>query len=342
MEIKSPQMPTMSNRLAAISATAIAASLAVAGSIPVAAQDEAGSVVVTTEVLGSVVEQLVGDAGEVSVIMPSGANPHSYEPSARDAEKLLNADVLVSNGLELEEALVSLLESAESEGVRWFQAADHITILELADAAEHDEGEHEASDEHEHGDEHEQEHDEGEHEAGDEHEHEHGAEDPHIWTDPMAMIDVVTALVPVLAEAGIDASVGADALIGDLQALDSEVAEIVAAVPEGDRKLVTGHRSLGYFADRYGFELIGPVIPSLSTSGEPTARELARLIEDISENDVSVVFAEVGTPQAVAEAVASDSGTRLIPLETAQLPEGGTYQDLIREIAVTVAGALAE
>ena len=83
------------------------------------------------------------------------------------------------------------------------------------------------------------------------------------------------------------------------------MALILADVPEPARKLVTGHRSLGYFADRYGFELIGTVIPSLSTSGEPTAREMAQLIEDIKANDVTAVFTEVGTPQSVAQAVAS-------------------------------------
>ena len=300
----------------ALAATVLAGSLAAGSAAPVAAQEEVRSVVVTTEVLGSVVSQLVGDAGDVSVIMPSGANPHSYEPSARDAERMLNADVLVSNGLDLEEALVAVLESAGSEGVTWFQAADHIAALDL------EEGDHD--------------------EVDDETEtHDHDAEDPHIWTDPLVMRDVVTALQPVLAQAGIDVSSGAGTLIADLELLDAEADEVLSAVPEEDRKLVTGHRSLGYFADRYGFELIGTVIPSLSTSGEPTAREMAQLIDDIRTNDVSAVFTEVGTPQSVAQAVASDSGAELVSLSTSQLPDGGTYQDLIRDIANTVADALA-
>ena len=155
------------------------------------------------------------------------------------------------------------------------------------------------------------------------------------------MSDMIAALAPILADAGIETSVRAEALITELRDLDAEVAGIVAAVPEADRKLVTGHVSLGYFADRYGFEQIGTVIPGLSTSGEPTARDLAKLIEDIKSNGVDVVFAEVGTPQAVAEAVASDSGAELVSLSTSQLPEGGTYQDLILEVATTVRDALA-
>ncbi len=317
-----------------LAAAALATLLAAAGAVPAMAEEERGSVVVTTEVLGSIVGQLVGDRGEVSVIMPSGANPHSYEPSARDAERMLAADVLVSNGLDLEEALLPVLEAADAEGVTWFQAADHITVRDLEqggadDHADHDEADHDEAD-----------HDEADHDEADHDEHDHGLEDPHIWTDPLLMRDVVAALEPLLLEAGLDVSANAEALTADLEALDADVARILADVPEPDRKLVTGHQSLGYFADRYGLELIGTVIPSLSTSGEPTAREMAQLIEDIKDNGVTVVFTEVGTPQSVAQAVASDSGAELVPLSTSQLPEGGTYQDLIRAIATSVAGAL--
>ena len=340
-------MRSSNPRLTAVGA---AAALALVAAVPTAAQDQDGSVVVTTEVLGSVVEQLVGQSAEVTVIMPSGANPHSYEPSARDAERMLEADVLVSNGLGLEEALVPILETAEEEGVTWFQAAEHVAIIDVDDGehdededhahdteADHDEEGHDEDGDHAHDEE--ADHDEDEDHA---HEHDHGAEDPHIWTDPTAMIEVVEALEPVLLEAGIDVSIGADELVADLQALDAEVGEIVAVVPEKGRKLVTGHESLGYFADRYGFELVGTVIPGLTTSGEPTAREMSQLIEDIRANDVRAVFAEVGTPQAVAEAVASDSGAELVSLNTSQLPDDGDYQALILEIAMTVADALTD
>ncbi len=122
--------------LTTLGTVALATSLALSGVALTSASEDGGSVVVTTEVLGSVVSQLVGDAGEVSVIMPSGANPHSYEPSARDAERMLGADVLVSNGLDLEEALLAVLETAASEGATWFQAAEHIVVREFDSSAE--------------------------------------------------------------------------------------------------------------------------------------------------------------------------------------------------------------
>lgn len=299
-------------------AVAMATALAIAGAIPAAAQDESVSVVATTEVMGSIVEQLVGDAADVGVVMPGGANPHAYEASARDAEMMLNADILVSNGLDLEEALISIMETAQDEGVTWFQAAEHIEALGL-EAADHD---HEAE------------------EA--DHDHDHGAVDPHIWTNPVFMIDVVEALELELGEAGIDVTENAAALVADLEALDAEVVEILADVPEDQRKLVTGHRSMGYFADQYGFELIGTVIPGLTTSGEPSPRELEQLITAIEENGVRAVFSGVGTPTQVAEAVASDSDAEMGFLNVPWVPEGGTYQDLIRELAVVVSDALGE
>jgi len=306
-------------RVVALSFTVTLSVTGLVGASPAAAADDGdGAVVVTTEVLGSVVSQLVGDSGEIVVIMPSGANPHSFEPSARDAERLLGAAVVVSNGLDLEEGLLDILESAQEAGVTWFQATDHIAVRDLADAAGDEQPEAD----------------------GVEHDHAEDGEDPHFWTDPLAMRDVVLALAPVLTEAGIDVADHAEVLAAELEALDTEVAGILSVVPADARKLVTGHRSLGYFAARYGFEQIGTVIPGLSTSGEPTARELAQLIADIREQGVRAVFAEVGTPQSVAQAVARDSGAELVELSTSQLPEGGTYQDLIRGIATTVAGAL--
>ena len=255
---------------------------------------------------------------------------------------MLDAYVVVSNGLELEDGLLSVLEAAEGEGATWFQAADHIAVRDFGDAADEAEHDHEEGADHDEAVDDASDHDETDHDETDHDETDHGSEDPHIWTDPTAMIDVVEALEPVLAEAGFEVAGSAEALVAGLDALDAEVAEILSVVPEDERKLVTGHRSMGYFAARYGFEQIGTVIPSLSTSGEPTAREMAELIEDISANDVKAVFTEVGTPQSVAQAVAADSGAELVELNTSQLPDGGSYQYLILSIATTIVAALGE
>ena len=311
---------------AALTALLTTSLVVASGSAAVAQEDDAtdpATVVVTTEVLGAIVTDLVGDAAEVIVLMEGGANPHTFEASARDAENVLRADLLVSNGLELEEGLLSLLEAAASEGAAWFEAAEHVQLR-----------------------------DRGRRRGG------CGSRPrpttprmpttttpttPLIRTSgptpwPCAMSSRPWAL-PSPRSASTSALVEA-ALVARLEALDAEVAAILSVVPDDGRKLVTGHRSMGYFADRYGFEQIGTVIPSLSTSGEPTARELAQLISDIRANDVTTVFAEVGTPQSVARAVADDSGATLVELSAVKLPEDGTYTTFIVDLATTIADAL--
>jgi ABC-type Zn uptake system ZnuABC Zn-binding protein ZnuA len=115
---------------------------------------------------------------------------------------------------------------------------------------------------------------------------------------------------------------------------------VLAVVPDAQRQLVTGHGALGYFADRYGFRIVGTVIPGLSSSDEPSARDIAELIESIREAGTTALFSDVGTPPSVAEAVAAEAGAQLVELRVAQLPESGRYADLLRDIATAVAGAL--
>jgi zinc/manganese transport system substrate-binding protein len=111
-------------------------------------------------------------------------------------------------------------------------------------------------------------------------------------------------------------------------------------VPEANRKLVTGHESMGYFADRYGFTVIGTVIPGLGTHGEVSAGELAHLKEEIEHEGVSTIFSEIGTPTAVVEAISREAGARVVELPSHTLPADGSYFTFIREIATAVADGL--
>ncbi|MEA2026513.1 MAG: metal ABC transporter substrate-binding protein, partial [Chloroflexota bacterium] len=250
---------------------ALTAALLLLVPMSVAAADDAipeTSVVVTTEVLGSVVEQLAGDVADVKVLMSGGADPHSWQPSARDTQAVFEADLIVANGLDLEEGLASVLEQAETDGVPVLHAADFVSLRASADA----EGDHAG-------------------EADDD----HAASDPHFWLDPIAMRDVVLALDPVLAGAGIDLGDRSESLAADLESLDAELAEMLSVVPDDQRQLVTGHGALGYFADRYDFDIIGTVVPGLSSSDEPSARELATLIDAINGAGSTALFTDVGT-----------------------------------------------
>ena len=338
------------NRLLTLLAPAAALALGVQA-VAVAQEastEEPASIVVTTAVLGSVVDAVVGDAADVTVLMPSGADPHEWQPSARDVERVMEAALVVENGLDLEEALIGVLEQARADGVDIFTAADHVEVRlseeshddrdAHADAEGHDhaEGAEQAEGE-EHADEHMHEDEDADHEDA----HGHGPEDPHLWLDPVAMGSVVDAMVPAMAELGIDVEDGAAAFEAELDALDAEIEAMIATIPEDQRKLVTGHEALGYFVDRYGLEQIGAVLPSLSTSGEPAARDIAELIETMEAAGVSIVFTDIGAPAPLVQAVAEATGADVVPVNDAQLPDDGSYVSLMRERAQAITRALA-
>ena len=156
------------------------------------------------------------------------------------------------------------------------------------------------------------------------------------------MRDVAVALVPVLEECGVSVDGRGDALVSTLEQLDGEARTVMSVVPLERRRLVTGHESLGYFADRHSFELIGAVVPGFSSQGEVSAGELAELVETIRDSGVTAIFTELRTPVSVAAAVAAETGAVIVELPTEQLPEDGSYLSFIRLISTRVAEALGE
>jgi zinc/manganese transport system substrate-binding protein len=288
--------------------------LLVATLAPVTAGDVTGapgevSVVATTAVLGSVLRELVGDRARVTVLMADGADPHDWQPSAQDIETLHGATLVVANGLDLEEGLIGPIAEVEAGGVPVFRASDHVVLRIIDDEP-------------------------GQAGAG-------GVPDPHLWVDPVAMRAVVDALATSLAELGLDVDDRRAELDARLEALDAEVRTMLSGIPDGRRVLVTGHESMGYFADRYGFRLIGAVVPGLSSQGEVSARQLADLAALIREAGVPAVFSEVGTPRSVVDAIAAETGVRVVELPSHTLPADGSYFTFIRAIATAIAGALA-
>jgi zinc/manganese transport system substrate-binding protein len=266
------------------------------------------SVVVTYPVLGAVVADLVGDRATVTVLMGNGVDPHDWSPSAKDIERVEKADLVVANGLNLEEGLEKALVEAEKRGVVVFRATDHVKIRQRATG--------EASDGHEAG------------------------ADPHFWVDPLAMRDVALALAPALAAVGVDVADRAPALATRLAGLDAATRATLSVVPEARRLLVTGHESMGYFADRYGFRLVGAVVPGLTSQGEVAAGQLADLREAIEAAGVTVIFTEIGTPSAVVEAIGRETGAAVVLLPSHTLPADGTYASFIGQIATAIATAL--
>lgn len=276
--------------------------------------DTTRTIVATTPVLGSVVESVVGDSVEVATLMPNGSDPHSFSPSASEIDEMMEADLLVINGEDLEEGLEDAIDVAIDSGVPVFTATEHIEVREISRTSD---GEEPAD------------------------EHEHSGGDPHFWLDPVLMQDVVAALGPAIeAELGVDVSQGTDTFEDDLATLHAANEAAVAEVPESKRKLVTGHDSLGYWADRYGFEVIGAVIPSTSTQAEASSRQVADLSGLIREQGVSTIFTESGTSPAIAETIVSETGARLVELDVEILPDDGSYITLVSGLTQTIVANL--
>ena len=307
-------------------------------------------VVATTSILGDLVASLVGDDGTVRVLIGAGVDPHGYQASAADAAALRDADLVVANGLFLEEGLVSALDAAEAEGVRVLTIADAVDPIEFSFMAGGD-----AHDDDDHGHSHGHSHDEDKHDD-DEHDgehHDHGDLDPHFWWDPMRTATAVELIAASLAEIrpGTDWAARAAAYNAELMFVHEEMVALFASVPEAKRRIITNHDSLGYLAARYGFEVIGTVIPGATTLAETNPRAFAQLIDLVVAEGVNVIFAENVDSTVLAEQLASeavgrgDVEVRVVRIYTDALGQPGsgaeTYLGMLRTTAQLITDALS-
>jgi zinc/manganese transport system substrate-binding protein len=272
------------------------------------------SIVVTYSILGSVVRDLVGDKAIVTVSIPNGLDPHEWEPSARDIETINKADLVIENGLGLEGGMEKTLEMARGKGVKFFTASDHIAVRHVGPGEGIPSGDPDQA---------------------------IGAADPHLWLDPIMMKSIVSALAPALMkDLNLDVAAQAGNLEDRLDGLNTEVSNVVAQVPQDSRKLVTGHESMGYFAQRCGFKLVGAIVPSLSTQSGVSAGELALLRKLIEENHVRAIFTELGTSPVVAKAIGDETGVKVVEITTHVVPADGSYFTFMRNVTDVITAAL--
>jgi zinc/manganese transport system substrate-binding protein len=172
-------------------------------------------------------------------------------------------------------------------------------------------------------------------------------DDPHIWQDPQLVIEAIDEIVSAVEAAGLstpEVDSCAAAYRAELASLDADIASILADVPASNRLMVTSHDALGYFARRYGIEVVGTVIPSTNTLAETNAADLAALADTIEALDVRAVFTEHLESSSDADRLAERLGVAVVPLVTDALtddPSGATYLDMMRTNAAAIAGALA-
>jgi len=279
------------------------------------------SVVATTTVLGDITENVACGAANVDTLISPGQDPHAFELSARQAVDLSDADLVVANGLGLEQGFLDVLLEARDTGTRVLFVGDDVDPIAYGGSSDHAD--------------------------------EDGVElvtfDPHVWMDPLRMADGARTIGADLATLapGEAESLCSDAYAEELEELDTEVVTTLASIPSASRKLVTNHEALGYFAERYDFELVGVVIPSGSTLAEPSANDIVELVDAIERENVRAIFAESTANPNLAETVASETGryVEIVSLYTGSLGDedsgAATYVELIRTNAERIAGALS-
>jgi ABC-type Zn uptake system ZnuABC Zn-binding protein ZnuA len=275
-------------------------------------------ILTSTTFLTDIARNVAGDRARVESLLPIGADPHTYEATPSDVTKIAESNVLILNGIEYEHFIESLLENAGGERL----------IITASDGLEsHHMEEHEGE------------------EAG----HGHEASDPHMWLEPNHVITYVENIRTGLAEADPDGAdiykANADTYTSQLKDLDTWITEQVAQLPQDRRLLVTNHDSLGYFAEQYGFTVIGTIVPGVSSAGAPSAQEIAGLIDEIQSTGASAVFLNISDNPDLADQIAAETDIKVVTdlyIETLSPSDGPapTYIDMMKYNVSQIVNAL--
>jgi zinc/manganese transport system substrate-binding protein len=299
--------PPLHRATVLIVAVALALTGCGGGSDPAAS--DGVTVIATTTILGDIATNVVGDSGTVTVLVPVGASPHDYQASAQQVAEIQNADLVVANGLGLEEGLGDILDSARSDGANIIEIAPLVSPIPFAASGTR-------------------------------------GDDPHFWLDPLRDAEAAHLIASALARLAPDTDWQgrADVYGRELVTVDGQIQDILSAVPEDQRTLVTSHSAFGYFADRYGFQIIGVVTPGGSTLAEPSSSELSNLVSQVRNAGVPAIFAETTEPTTLADSVAAETGhsIQVIQLYTGSLGEPGGEAGTLAGMLVTNARLIAD
>ena len=272
-------------------------------------------VVADTDILGDVVKQVGGDLINLHVLIPVGSDPHSYQPWPRDLTQVADAGVVFVNGAGLEQGFLD----------RLVQNAGKAPIIDLVEG----------------------------HPAAPVHRQSggclrRGAGYRSAGVDGPEQRDGLgpehkEALSQQDPENAATYTANANAYLKQLQDLDAWIKQQVVQVPISNRKLVTDHLVLGYFASRYGFERLGAIFPGYSSMSEPSAQDVARLEDLMRSLGVQAVFVGNTVDPQVAEQLTSDTGVKLVYIYTGSLTKGepaATYIDYMHYNVNAIVDAL--
>jgi ABC-type Zn uptake system ZnuABC Zn-binding protein ZnuA len=250
------------------------------------------TVVATTTEVADLVQNVGGDRVDVDSILTSGADPHDYEPRPSDAAALAKAAVVFKSGGDVDAWLDGLLSAAGGDA----------EVVELIDSVKTIKRPRDAE------------------------------PDPHWWENPRNAILAVAAIRDALIDADPEGrkryTARAAAYTRELERLDEQIAGCIERVPLPKRRIVTTHDALGPYADRYGIEVIGTVIPSLSTQAQPSAKDVSELADRIRDEGVETLFPEAGGGARLEQALARETGATVGPsLWTDTLGPEGSPED---------------
>jgi ABC-type Zn uptake system ZnuABC Zn-binding protein ZnuA len=277
------------------------------------------NVVATTTIVGDVVRAVAGEDVDLVTLFSPNADPHAFEPTPSDVVVLSDADVVFLSGANLEAELTNILANTSGLTVELSTRVALRSSVSLDD----DDGQ-EASD------------------------HNDGEYDPHVWFDPTNVMIWTSVIEQTLSE--LDPENAADytdraaTYRRALAELDLWIWDQISNVPDERRNLVTDHLAFGYFAARYGLHQVGSVFPGVSTLAEPSAREIAELIDTIDALDVPAIFVGTTVNPALAETIAADAGTQVVSLYTGALSgetgPAATYIEFMRYDTEAIVNAL--
>jgi ABC-type Zn uptake system ZnuABC Zn-binding protein ZnuA len=254
-------------------------------------------IVATTNLVGDVVSQVGGDKITLDVLLPVGTDPHSFNPSPRDASRIADATIVFANGAGLEEFLKPLMDSVGGSN-KVVEVSQGTVFRQLV----------------------------GEDSRGSQ-----PVNDPHTWMDPNNVIIWVDNIAHELCQLDPENAAyylaNAQSYQEKLKELDTWIRSQVAQIPPENRKLVTEHLIFGYFLDRYGFTQVGAIIPGFSSLAEPSAQDIVQLENAIHQMSVKAIFISVGVNPNLAQRIAADTGTTLVFLYMHSLTEKGGEAD---------------
>jgi len=242
--------------------------------------------------LADIAQNIAGERAEIDLLIPPGADPHTFQPTPQDVAKIANSQMLIANGAGLEEWLQEVIDNAGGDEL----------VVEAAQGINSNPSR---------------------------------PGDPHFWLDPNHVIQYATQIRDGFIQLDPDGEQiyarNAQNYIGQLQGLDTWIADQVEQLPAEKRLLITNHESFGYFADRYGFEIIGTIVPSVSTGASPSAQQLIALVEAINATQTSAIFLESGSNPELAEQLAREAGSiKIVDLRTQPLFPQESYIDMMK------------